>query len=86
MFEEENHRYRVSDYEWRVNKNGNLKGYLRGTEQQKFTWQPHGSQFTVHAEIPSLAKKFTIKKPKIISKSDTLVAIGFDKTWVTIHT
>jgi hypothetical protein len=84
LFEEENHRYRTTDYEWKVNKNGNLNGFLRGNDKELFTWQPHGSQFTVHSNIPGSAKKFTIKKPTIIAKSDTLAAIGFDSSWVTI--
>lgn len=84
LFEEESHRFRTTDYEWRINKNGNLKGFLRGTEKQLFTWQPHGSQFTIHTEVPHSAKKFTIKSPPMISKSEILSAIGFDPSWVTI--
>lgn len=84
LFEEENHRFRTTDYEWRENSKGNLKGFLRGTNKQVFTWQPHGSQFTIHTEIPSEAKKFTIKKPPIVPKNDTLNALGFDSSWVTI--
>lgn len=84
IFEEENHRFSTADFEWKVNSNGNLKGFLRGTNKHKFTWQPHGSQFTIHAEIPESAKKFTIKQPDIISKTETLRAIGFDSSWVTI--
>lgn len=84
LFEEENHRFRTTDYEWRVNENGNLKGFIRGTDKQLFTWQPHGSQFTIHAEIPVSAKIFTIKKPPVISKGDALNVIGFDSSWVSI--
>lgn len=84
VFEEENHRFRTSDYEWKVNRNGNLEGYLKGTNQQFFTWQPHGSQFTIHVKIPDSAIHFTIKKPPIISKEEGLKAIGFDDSWVTV--
>ncbi len=84
LFEEESHRFRTADYEWKINSNGNLKGFLCGTDKQLFTWQPHGSQFTIHAEIPDSAKQFTIKKPSIISKNETLEAIGFNSSWVTI--
>ncbi len=84
LFEEENHRFSTANYEWRKNENGNLKGFLRGTSEHLFTWQPHGSQFTIHVDIPPSAKRFTIKCPPLISKDGTLKAIGFDESWVTI--
>lgn len=85
LFEEENHRFITADFEWRTNKAGNLKGFEKSTGEHLFTWQPHGSQFTIHCHIPNSAKQFTIKKPSVISKVDTLNALGFDKNWVTIH-
>lgn len=84
LFEEENHRFRTTDYEWSENEKGNLKGFFKETNEQVFTWQPHGSQFTIHTKIPVSAKKFTIKKPPIIPKNDTLTSIGFDSSWITI--
>jgi hypothetical protein len=84
LFEEESHRFSPANYEWRKNENGNLKGFLKGTNEHLFTWQPHGSQFTIHVNIPPSAKRFTIKRPALISKEDTLKAIGFDANWVTI--
>lgn len=84
LFEEESHRFRTNDYEWTVNKNGNLKGFEKATGIQKFTWQPHGSQFTIHTDIPAVAKKFTLRKPPVIPKEVTLESIGFDESWVTI--
>ncbi len=85
LFEEENHRYRTSDYEWRLNKNGNLVGYLVGTDKPAFTWQPHGSQFTIHADVPTSAKKFKIKLPQALNKQEVLEALKFDSSWVTFH-
>jgi hypothetical protein len=84
LFEEENHRFRTSDYEWKTNKNGNLKGYLSGTDKELFTWQPHGSQFTIHTVIPNSAKHFIIQKPPITPKNEVLSKIGFDPSWVKI--
>lgn len=84
IFEQENHRFRTTDYEWQESEKGNLKGFLKGTNKQMFTWQPHGSQFTIHTEIPLSAKKFIIKKPPIIPKNEILKSIGFDHHWVTI--
>lgn len=84
LFEEESHRFRTSDYEWSVNQNGNLTGFLKGTEKLCFTWQPHGSQFTIHTEVPASAKRFKIKHPPIIPKDAVLNNIGFDPSWVSI--
>lgn len=84
LFEEENHRFRTSDYTWAVNNNGNLIGRDLETGETCFTWQPHGSQFTIHTKIPANAVKFTIKKPPVVSKEKILKSIGFDKTWIEI--
>jgi len=84
IFEEENHRFITSHYEWRVNKNGNLQGFVKGSDLHMFTWQPHGSQFTIHTQIPASARKFQIKQPTIISKAAMLSSIGFDHSWVNI--
>mgnify|MGYP001405559408 FL=1 len=84
IFEEENQRYRTSDYTWEVNSNGNLIGTDAETGEQCFTWQPHGSQFTIHTKVPSNAIKFTIKQPPILQKDITLNNIGFDKSWINI--
>ena len=84
LFEEENHRYRTSDYIWEVNRNGNLVGRNIETGLVQFTWQPHGSQFTIHTIVPKNSVKFTIKQPPIITKENILKTVGFDKSWVTI--
>lgn len=84
IFEEENQRYRTNDYFWESNKNGNLIGKEIETGETKFTWQPHGSQFTIHTKVPQNAIKFTIKKPMEITKNQLLNSIGFDKTWIKI--
>lgn len=84
LYEEENHRFRTSDYVWEVNKNGNLIGKNTETGETCFTWQPHGSQFTVHEKVPESAVKFKIKRPPIVKKCSILDAIGFDASWVEI--
>lgn len=83
LFEEETTRFRTTDFQWRVNKNGNLEGYdTNGVT--RFTWQPHGAQFTIHTPVPDSAVCFQIKKPPFINKSDALKEMGFDESWVTI--
>ena len=84
MFEEENHRFRTNDFAWTTNKGGNLLGKDMETDETKFTWQPHGSQFTIHTKVPANAVKFKIKKPEILSKEQYLESINFDKTWIEI--
>lgn len=84
LFEEENHRYRTSDYRWEENKNGNLIGINIKTNETVFTWQPHGSQFTIHTQVPENAIKFQIKQPPILTQEAILKTIDFDPSWVTI--
>ncbi len=83
LFEEDTGRYRTSDYHWEVNKNGNLLG-IDKEGKTKFTWQPHGSQFTIHVDVPANATKFTVKEPPKLSKEHVLQSIDFDSSWITI--
>lgn len=84
LYEEDAFRYASNDYVWKTNKNGNLEGISIQNETSKFTWQPHGSQFTIHSQVPKNAVRFTIKKPPIISQNQILESIGFDASWVNI--
>lgn len=84
LFEEDNHRFRTSDFIWEVNPNGNLIGIDTNTGKVKFTWQPHGSQFTIHTVVPDDAVKFTIKHPPVLTKEDILDNLEFDESWVKI--
>lgn len=84
LFEEENRRFRTNDYVWEVNPNGNLIGKEIHTGETRFTWQPHGSQFTIHTNVPENAVKFTIKQPPLLTKEDILRTIRFDPSWVQI--
>lgn len=83
LFEEETVRYRTTDYHWIVNKNGNLLG-LDHKDKICFTWQPHGSQFTIHTEVPENATKFIVKKPPVLKKETVLNSIDFNEDWITI--
>ena len=84
LFEEENHRYVASAYRWEENKKGNLLGIDIETGKTIFTWQPHGSQFTIHTKIPRNAIKFRIKQPPQLDIDQTLKQIRFDDNWVEI--
>ena len=75
--------FRTADYTWEANKNGNLIGIEKYTGITRFTWQPHGSQFTIHTTVPDNARKFTLRHPDPLKKDDILEKIGFDSSWLT---
>lgn len=39
-------------YEWKRNQRGNLEGFDKAAKSHRFTWQRHGSQFTILEPIP----------------------------------
>lgn len=84
LFEKDTHRYPSNEYLWEVNNNGNLIGVSKITGRQTFTWQPHGSQFTISEDIPESAVRFSIKKPPVICPEDILSSINFDASCVEI--
>jgi len=84
IFEFDTVRYDNELYYWEWNKNNNLEGIERRTNEHKFTWQPHGSQFTIIEEIPDRSLIIRIKQPKLLDKEQILQALGFDKSWITI--
>ena len=84
LFEKETKRFITKDYIWRENKNGNLEGFDASSNKHLFTWQPHGSQFTILYDIPISLKKFKIKRPKVLDFEKTMENIGFDNSWVAI--
>ncbi|MBD5385422.1 hypothetical protein HDR69_03240 [bacterium] len=84
LFEEDIRRFPSNEYIWEVNKNGNLIGKSIETGEPKFTWQPHGAQFTIHTKVPENAVRFTLSKPPTISQQAILDTIGFSPSWVKI--
>lgn len=84
LFEEENHRFISNAYRWEENHNGNIIGINIETGETQFTWQPHGSQFTIHTIIPKNAVRFKIKKPPLLDVEETLRQINYDDSWVEI--
>ena len=41
-----------------------------------FTWQPHGSQFTVIYDVPISSTKFKVNRPPVLDFAKTLDQIG----------
>ena len=85
VFEFDTIRYdsELFDFEW--NKRGNLEGFVKGTRNKQFVWQPHGSQFTIIEKVPKETLILRIRQPETLDKTKILEAIGSDKSWVTIE-
>ena len=84
FYEEECIRYGITDYEWVPNRNNNLIGISKNTGEECFTWQPHGSQLTIHSKVPKTAIKFSIRLPQKITREELLKELKFDSSWVSI--
>ena len=83
LFEEEISRFIPGDYSWALNKRKNFEGYDRGDGKHRFTWQPHGSQFTIIRHVPKSSKRFKIAHDiPVISTSSVLDAINFSEDWL----
>lgn len=86
IFEEEAQRFTPTDFQWTFNAQGNLEGRNRVTGEHQFTWQPHGSQFTILRHVPASARRFSIDPNVPIVQPDTiLAAIRFRPEWITIY-
>ena len=84
VFEFETIRYDPDLYLWEWNKQNNLEGFSKSENLHMFTWQPHGSQFTIIENVPGDCLIIRIKKPKGLDKNFVLKEIGFDESWVHI--
>ena len=84
VFELETLRFQPELFEWRRNRQNNLEGYDRESGKHCFTWQRHGSQFTILEDVPPERLKLRIRKPPASSIDQLLDAIGFDTSWVQI--
>lgn len=84
VFEFDTIRYDAELFNFIWNKNGNLEGFIKGTKDKQFVWQPHGSQFTIIEKVPEETLILKIKQPEVLDKEKILTAIGFDKSWVII--
>lgn len=84
VFEFDTIRYDHELYKWEWNKNKNLIGTEKRSGEHRFTWQPHGSQFTIIEDVPSKSLVIRIKQPKKLDKEKILTALGFDKSWIIV--
>ena len=72
-----------SDFQWSLNENDNFIGRSVLGNVHTFTWQPHGSQFTIHRPVGGSARSFRVKKPDTMEAQEFLDNLGFDDSWVT---
>ncbi|MFB3851287.1 MAG: hypothetical protein ACE14Q_05110 [Acidobacteriota bacterium] len=85
VFEFETVIYNIEDFWWQWNERGNLEGYLKKSNEHIFTWQPHGSQFTIVENVPKERLAIRIKrKPPVLDRENVLKAIQFDESWIEL--
>ncbi len=84
VYEFDTIRYDYTDYNWEWNNKNNLVGTNKKTGEHRFTWQPHGSQFTIIENVPEKGLVINIRKPKNLDMDFVLEKVGFDKSWVTV--
>jgi hypothetical protein len=82
IFENETFRYDPELYVWSINRNGNLVGY--GGDEHCFTWQPHGSQFTIHEKVPGSKVCIRLKDPGKMDERNIIDILGVDETWIEV--
>ena len=76
--------YPKEEYIWKWNANNNLIGYEKKSEEHRFSWQPHGSQFTILEDVPKKRLAIQIQKPPTLKQEDVLGALKFDPSWIKI--
>jgi len=83
-FEFETVIYPTDQYWWQWNERNNLEGFSKSNNNHLFTWQPHGSQFTIIEDVPPNRLAIKIQKPPQLERNDVLKSINFDDSWVQI--
>jgi len=84
VFEFDTVRYLPDDYWWQWNDRKNLEGYSKSSDEHLFTWQPHGSQFTIIEDVPEKRLAIRVRKPPIVDSAKVLEGIKFDESWIEI--
>jgi len=84
VFESETVMYPPENFVWQRNKNDNLEAYEKNSNFHRFTWQPHGSQFTIIESVPKECLLIKVKPPQKLDKNEVLKALNFDNKWITV--
>jgi hypothetical protein len=84
LFEIPTQEYDARQYRWEWNERKNLVG--KEGNVKRFTWQPHGSQFTIHVTVPERRYliKLTLPDDDVsLSRDDLLDLVGCNDSWYT---
>ncbi len=84
VFEFDTVLYPPDEYVWRKNERGNLEGYEKITNSHRFTWQLHGSQFTILEPVPHDCLLISLKSPPKLDKESVLKTLSYDDSWITV--
>ena len=85
IYESELLRFNPDKYYFAWNNNKNLEGFDKITDEKKFVWQPHGSQFTIIESIPPDRMHIRLKLPdNKLNKKKVLETIDFDEGWFVV--
>lgn len=85
LFETATTPFPTGDYEWKFNTRNNLEGYDKVRGDHFFTWQPHGSQFTIIRPVPGSSRQFGIPRDvPSLGLEFVLKAVHFEKNWIVI--
>ena len=85
LFEQPVGLFPADDYRWSFNARGNLEGRDKATGDHCFTWQPHGSQFTIIRPVPGSARHFSINQTvPLVAPKHVLRLVRYDPGWITI--
>lgn len=86
LFEQPAIQFPAGDYRWAFNEGGNLEGYDQATGEHCFTWQPHGSQFTIIRPVPGSARRFSIaRQVPQVEPEHVLRLVRFNEEWIVIR-
>lgn len=83
-FEFETIIYDQNNFWWQWNERNNLEGYAKCNDIHTFTWQPHGSQFTIIEDVPDQRLAIRIRKPPKLNRDEVLSNLKFDASWVEV--
>ena len=68
--------YPSDQYWWQWNERNNLEGFNKSADQHVFTWQPHGSQFTIIENVPEERLAIKIKEPPQLDREAVLALVS----------
>ena len=84
VFEFETILYPQDQLWWQWNERNNLEGYFKESDEHVFTWQPHGSQFTIIEKVPDDRLAIRIRAPSLLDREEVLRAIKFEDSWIQV--